>query len=80
MFPEKLPPGLPPSRVTDHVIELNDPKSRPPSHRVYRMGPADDLELKKQIDELLALGHIEHAKRKHLPLPCCYLQNHLVIP
>ena len=49
VFPLKLPPGLPVNRVTDHRIDLI-PDSKPPAHRLYRMSPEEDKELKAQLD------------------------------
>ena len=62
VFPTQLPPGLPPERPTDHTIELIDPLAKPPGHRVYRMGPVDDAELRRQLDDLLAHEFIGPAK------------------
>ena len=61
VLPEDLPKGLPPSRATDHRIDLV-PNAVPPSHRIFRMNPAEDKELKKQLDEYLAHGWIEPAR------------------
>ena len=61
VFPSELPLGLPVSRTTDHRIEL-EVGSRPPAHRIYRMAPAEDLELKKQLDAYLKADQIEPAK------------------
>ena len=36
VFPEDLPQSIPPSRATDHKIDLI-PNVVPPSHRIYRM-------------------------------------------
>ena len=51
IFPEDFPQGLPPSRATDHRIDLI-PNAVPPSHRIYRMNPAVDKALNAQLDEL----------------------------
>jgi hypothetical protein len=61
VFPLKLPPGLPVNRVTDHRIDLV-PDSKPPAHRLYRMSPEEDKELKAQMDQYLADGYIEPAR------------------
>ena len=38
LFPEKMPAGLPPARITDHHITLK-PNSRAPAQRLYRLNP-----------------------------------------
>lgn len=49
IFPGELP-GLPPQREMDFEIELL-PGSSPESKALYRMGPAELAELKKQLEE-----------------------------
>ena len=58
LFPDKVPGGLPPSRPTDHRIDLK-PDSRIPGQRLYRMAPAEDQELQKQLKVLQDLGFFE---------------------
>jgi Reverse transcriptase (RNA-dependent DNA polymerase)/RNase H-like domain found in reverse transcriptase/Integrase zinc binding domain/Chromo (CHRromatin Organisation MOdifier) domain/Retroviral aspartyl protease len=53
-----LPPGLPPARNVAHTIPL-EPGARPPAKRMYRLSPAELVEVKKQISDLLAKGFIE---------------------
>ena len=57
----KLPPGLPVNRVTDHRIDLI-PDSKHTAHRLYRVSPEEDKELKAQLDKYLADGYIEPAR------------------
>jgi RNase H-like domain found in reverse transcriptase/Reverse transcriptase (RNA-dependent DNA polymerase)/Integrase zinc binding domain/Chromo (CHRromatin Organisation MOdifier) domain len=57
VFPEDLPAGLPPRRAIDHRIDLL-PGASPPSRPAYRTSPADSLELKRQLDDLLSHGFI----------------------
>ena len=62
VFPAELPKGLPPAREgCDHTITLL-PGSVPPRHCLYRVALTQKAELKRQIDELLASGHIERAQ------------------
>ena len=61
VFPDNLPPGLPPSREVDHRIELT-PGSSPPSRPLYRMSPSELDELKSQLDQLLESGFIQSSK------------------
>jgi hypothetical protein len=56
VFPEELP-GMPPERKVEFVIELI-PGTTPISKRAYRVSGQELVELKKQIDELLAKGYI----------------------
>jgi hypothetical protein len=49
--------GLPKQRAIDHRINLL-PGSTPPARPAYRMSPKDSLELKKQLDDLIAHGFI----------------------
>ena len=58
LFPKDLPPGLPPSRPTDHKIEFPE-KYRVPAPRLYRLAPKEDAELQVQLKDLLARGHIK---------------------
>lgn len=58
VFPDDLPVGLPKRRAVDHRIVLL-PGSTPPSRSANRTSPADSLELKKQLDDLLAHRFIE---------------------
>lgn len=57
VFRDDLPPELPPDRGVEHVIETGDAK--PVSRQPYKMSPAELVELRKQLDELLRLGLIE---------------------
>ena len=57
IFPEDLPVGLPKQRAIDHRINLV-PGSTPTARPAYRMSPKDSLELKTQLDDLIAHGFI----------------------
>ena len=61
VFPESLPLGLPVVRETDHTIDI-EPGARPPAHRIYRMSPFEEQELRKQLDVYSAVGQIEPAR------------------
>ena len=57
IFPEKIPGGMPPSRPTDHRIDLvQDHKI--PGQKLYRLSPAEDKEL-QELSSLEKLGFIE---------------------
>ncbi|XP_074292585.1 uncharacterized protein LOC141619467 [Silene latifolia] len=56
VFPDEIT-GLPPNRDVDFNIELK-PRTGPISKAVYRMGPKELEELKKQLEELLDKGYV----------------------
>ena len=56
-YKETLPPGLPPSRPTDHRIDYPE-KFRIPAPRLYRLAPSEDKELLKQLDDPNSHGFI----------------------
>ena len=56
MFAE-LPKSLQISRPTDHPIVVDETQT-PPAHRLYRMPAADQEEIKRQAEELVAAGRI----------------------
>ena len=53
-----LPAGLPPARAVDHAIAL-EPGATPTWRPTYRMSPAELLEVRKQLDDLLAKEFIQ---------------------
>ena len=57
VFPEELPPGLPPIRGIEHQIDLI-PGAQLPNKAAYRSNPEETKEMQKQIEELMerALG------------------------
>ena len=57
IFPEDLP-GLPPDREIEFEIELA-PGTEPISIASYRMAPAEQKELKVQMEELLSKGFVK---------------------
>jgi hypothetical protein len=59
VFPEELP-GMPPDREIEFTIDLL-PGTSPVAQRPYKMGPAELVELKKQLDELLEKGFIKES-------------------
>ncbi|KAK1606018.1 hypothetical protein QYE76_029691 [Lolium multiflorum] len=56
VFPDNLP-GMPPDRDIEFIIELI-PGTGPIAQRAYSMNPAELVELKKQLDDMLAKGLI----------------------
>ena len=53
--------GLPPEREHDHGIELI-PNAQPVSKPAYRLSATENDELKRQLDKLIDLGHIQSSK------------------
>jgi hypothetical protein len=57
-FPPALPSRLPPDRGVGHTIAL-EPGSRPVHRAMYRLSPAERVELKSTVEALLSKGLIE---------------------
>jgi hypothetical protein len=60
VFPSELP-GIPPTRGASFKIKLI-PGTMSIHKNPYRMAPKEQLELKKQLDDLLAKGFIRPSK------------------
>ena len=58
IFPAKIPGGMPPSRPTDHCIDLVQDHNTP-WQKLYMLSPAEDKELQEQLSSLEKLGFIE---------------------
>lgn len=57
LFTDELPPGLPPKRSVDHVIEVEDDK-KPPNRPIFQLSPAELLPTKDYLIDLLNKGKI----------------------
>ena len=57
LFPESLPPELPPSDRVTHGIELV-PNAKIPPRKLYRQSIPELTETKKQLTEYINAGHI----------------------
>ena len=60
VFPEELPPGLPPLRGIEHRIDLI-PGAPLPNRAPYRTNPQETKEIERQIQELLDKGFIRES-------------------
>ena len=60
VFPDELPPGLPPLRGIEHRIDLI-PGAPLPNRAAYRTNPEDTKEIQRQIQELLAKGYVRES-------------------
>ncbi|KAJ0490007.1 putative nucleotidyltransferase, Ribonuclease H [Helianthus annuus] len=60
VFPEEIPPGLPPLRQIQHKIDFI-PGSMLPNKPAYRANPRESAEIRKQVEELFAKGLIRES-------------------
>ena len=60
MFPNDVPSGLPPIRGIEHQIEFV-PRAKIPIRPTYRSNPEETKELQRQVEELMAKGHVRES-------------------
>ncbi|XP_074292819.1 uncharacterized protein LOC141619697 [Silene latifolia] len=73
VFPDELPPDLPPIRGIEHQIDLI-PGAPLPNKAAYRCNPEETKELQRQIDELVERGNIDD-HLQHLRIVFGVLRN-----
>lgn len=60
VFPNEVPSGLPPVRGIEHQIDFV-PGATLPNRPAYRSNPEETKELQRQVEELLAKGHVRES-------------------
>uniref|UniRef100_A0A2N9H3G2 CCHC-type domain-containing protein n=1 Tax=Fagus sylvatica TaxID=28930 RepID=A0A2N9H3G2_FAGSY len=60
VFPNDVPSGLPPIRSIEHQIDFV-PGATIPNRPAYRSNPEETKELQRQVEELLAKGHVRES-------------------
>ena len=60
VFPQDVPPGLPPIRGIEHQIDLI-PGASLPNRAPYRTNPEETKEIMRQVQELLDKGYIRES-------------------
>ena len=60
VFPQDVPPGLPPIRGIEHQIDLI-PGASLPNRAPYRTNPEETKEIMHQVQELLDKGDIHES-------------------
>jgi hypothetical protein len=58
VFPEEVPPGLPPKRGIEHQIDLV-PSACLPNRAPYRTNPEETKEIQRQVQELINKGSVK---------------------
>jgi hypothetical protein len=60
VFPSEIPPGLPPVRGIEHMIDLI-PGASLPNRAAYRTNPEETKEIQRQVQDLLERGYIRES-------------------
>jgi hypothetical protein len=60
VFPEEVPPGLPPKRGIEHQIDLV-PGASLPNRAAYRTNPEETKEIQQQVEELMRKGYVQES-------------------
>ena len=59
VFPEEIPPGLPPKRGIEHKIDLV-PGAPLPNRATYRTNLEETKEIQRQVQELINKGYVKY--------------------
>ena len=59
VFPDELPPGLPPLRGIEHRIDLIP--GALPNKAPYRINPEETKEIQRQVQQLMDNGHVRES-------------------
>jgi hypothetical protein len=60
VFPDEVPPGLPPKRGIEHQIDLVSSASLP-NRAAYRTNPEETKEIQQQVEELIKKGYVQES-------------------
>jgi hypothetical protein len=60
VFPNEVPPGLPPKRGIEHQIDLV-PGASLPNRAAYRTNPEETKEIQQQVEELIKKGYAQES-------------------
>lgn len=60
VFPDELPPGLPPLHGIEHRINLI-PGPPLPNNAPYRVNPEETKQLQRQVERLFGNGHVRES-------------------
>jgi hypothetical protein len=60
VFPDEVPPGLPPKRGIEHQIDLVSGASLP-NRAAYRTNPEETKEIQQQVEELIKKGYVQES-------------------
>jgi len=60
VFPDEVPPGLPPKRGIEHQIDLVTGASLP-NRAAYRTNPEETKEIQRQVEELMRKGYVQES-------------------
>ena len=60
VFPDELPPGLPPLRGIEHRIDLI-PGVPLPNKAPYRVNPEETKEIQRHVQQLIDNGHVRES-------------------
>jgi hypothetical protein len=64
VFPNDVPSGLPPIRGIEHQIDFVL-SATIPNRPAYRSNPEETKELQRQVEELMAKGHVRESMTSH---------------